>query len=169
MEGTRSMERAAFRRQQYRPCDHAIGNRTAGSRDTRCGAVPRAVVLGDLDLWDRPISGRWAGAAIDFISDLLSAVYDSVACNRLLPVDASASIVGFAIGGERPGRARNSHRAGGESAGSPELYAQCRRSVQRNPLSAFFACRSRRLWVFGRAEYVEEDRVGFGERPHRDS
>src|SRR5580700_454635 len=168
VERARSMERTAFPSQQHRFSYHAIRDRAAGSWDARCGAVHRAVVLGDLDLRDHPVSGRWAGAAVDFVSDRLSALYDSVAGHRLLPIDVSASIVGFTIGGERSGLARDSHGARGESAGSPELYAQCGRSLQRNPLSAFSPRRSGRLRVFGRAEYVEEERVGFRERPDRD-
>src|SRR5580700_2034702 len=105
------MERTACPRQQYRFSYHAIRHRTAGSWDARRGAVHRAVVLGDLDLRDCAISGRWPGATVDFVSHWLSALYDSAACNRLLPVDVSASIVGFTVGGERSGRARDSHGA----------------------------------------------------------
>ena len=117
---------------------------------------------------NRPISGRSSGAAVDCISDRLSALYDPLAGNRVLPVDTSSSVVGIAIGCDRSGRARDSHRARGESALSTELHAQCGRSVQRNSLFAFSAGRSRRLRVLGRAEHVETHRLGGREHSNRD-
>src|SRR5690242_21190216 len=119
--------------------------RAARTWDAWCGVVYGAVVLADPDFWNRHIPGGIQGAAGDCLSDRVSAVYDPIAGNRLLPVDPSSSIVGLTIGSERLGYARYSHRARGKSAHSPELHTECSRSMQRNPLSAFIVGGSRGL------------------------
>src|SRR6266849_3955330 len=128
--------------------------------DAWCGVVYGAAVLADPDFWNRHIPGWFQGAAGDCLSDRLSVVHDPIAGNRVLPVDLTSSIVCFAIGCEWSGRGGHSHRARGKSAHSAELHAECGRSMQRNPLSAFIVGGSCGLRVLGRAEYMETGGAG---------